>query len=88
MSESIDLYPLTSRLRCNYMGRSFAGRMEVDLPTPVMLEAAEAIERLTSEISRYRNGIIDCLDKNGHLADGDNCSLIDLKKLVPEWDTE
>ena len=46
------------------------------------------IEALEAELSRYRKGIIDCLDANGHLADGDNCTLIELKRLVPEWDEE
>lgn len=45
----VDLYPLVSRLRCNYLGRDFSGPMQVVLPTAIMLEAAEVIERLEKE---------------------------------------
>ena len=34
------------------------------------------------EISRLRNAILKTLDDNGHLADGDNCTLIDLKRVL------
>jgi hypothetical protein len=34
------------------------------------------------EIRRLRAVIKKTLDENGHLADGDNCTLIDLKKAI------
>lgn len=38
------------------------------------------------EIERLRAAIARTLDENGHLADGDNCTLIDLKRALPEWE--
>ncbi len=43
------LYPITERLRCFYSGRDYSGKMEVTLPTAIMLEAATSIEALTAE---------------------------------------
>lgn len=41
-------------------------------------------KRLLGEIDRLRKAIQQTLDENGHLADGDNCTLIALKRaLVP-----
>jgi hypothetical protein len=40
----------------------------------------------TNEVERLANGIALALHKNRHLADGDNCTLIDLKRLVPDWE--
>ena len=36
-------------------------------------------------INGLENAIRKTLDKNRHLADGDDCTLIDLKKALPEW---
>ena len=47
-----------------------------------IIKAAEA------EVGRLRGCIVDCLNENGHLADGDCCTLIDLKRAVPEWGLE
>ena len=41
--------------------------------------------RLNDHIKRIENAIRKTLDKNRHLADGDDCTLIDLKKALPEW---
>ena len=64
----------------------------------VELENAELRQRITDisadwintqqENARLRTAIINCLNNNGHLADGDNCTLIDLKRAVPEWRSE
>lgn len=35
------------------------------------------------EISRLRNAIAETLEENGYLADGDNCTLIKLKSVMP-----
>ena len=40
-------------------------------------DRAESAER---EVERLRAGIGECLRTNGHLADGDNCTLIGLKR--------
>lgn len=36
------------------------------------------------EIGRLRNAIKETLDENGHLADGDDCTLIKLKMAIGE----
>lgn len=46
--------------------------------TPVYLGALT----LELEIAELRKAIILTLEQNGHLADGDNCSLIELKKVI------
>lgn len=38
------------------------------------------------EIERLRAAIAQTLDENGHLADGDNCTLIALKRALSEWE--
>ncbi len=43
------------------------------------------LNRLNDHIQRIENAIRKTLDKNRHLADGDDCTLIDLKKALPEW---
>ena len=43
------------------------------------------LNRLYDHIQRIENAIRKTLDKNRHLADGDDCTLIDLKKALPEW---
>ena len=37
-------------------------------------------DQLRAEAERLRAGIADCLSKNGHLADGEDCTLIGLKR--------
>lgn len=36
-----------------------------------------------AEISRLRNAIAETLEENGYLADGENCTLIKLKMVMP-----
>ncbi len=43
------------------------------------------LNRLNDHIQRIENAIRKTLDKNRHLADGDDCTLIDLKKALPDW---
>ena len=51
---------------------------------PVCLVATLRAERdqLRAEAERLRAGIGECLRQNGHLADGDNCTLIGLKRCL------
>lgn len=35
------------------------------------------------EISRLRKAIAETLEENGHLSDGENCTLIKLKMVMP-----
>jgi hypothetical protein len=43
------------------------------------------LNRLNDHIQRIENAIRKTLDKYRHLADGDDCTLIDLNKALPEW---
>lgn len=46
-------------------------------------DAAEPLLRaLISEVERLRGVIEQTLDNNRHLADGDDCTLIDLKRSI------
>lgn len=56
-------------------------------PQYVDVLGTESNERamLLGEIDRLRAAITKTLDENSHLADGDNCTLIELKRAVPEW---
>lgn len=57
MSNADDLYPITDRLRCQYMGRDFSGKMEVMLPTAIMLEAADRIAVLEENNFKLREAL-------------------------------
>ena len=39
-------------------------------------------DQLRAEVARLRAGIADCLSENGHLADGEDCTLIGLKRCL------
>lgn len=39
-------------------------------------------------ISELESAIVKTLNENGHLADGENCTLIDLKRAMPTWELE
>ena len=39
-------------------------------------------ERAEAEVGRLRAGIAECLRTNGHLADGEDCTLISLKRCL------
>ena len=45
-------------------------------------EAIARAERAEAEVGRLRAGIAACLDTNGHLADGEDCTLIGLKRCL------
>jgi hypothetical protein len=45
-------------------------------------------DELELENVRLKNGIKAVLTENAHLADGKECTLYNLKKLVPEWEEE
>ena len=45
-------------------------------------------ERAEARILAMRNTIKSVLTENAHLADGEVCTLIELKQLVPEWQEE
>lgn len=45
-----------------------------------------AIDATIAEVERLRAAITQTLNENGHLADGDNCTLIALKRALPEWE--
>ena len=45
-------------------------------------EAIARAERAEAEVARLRAGIGECLRQNGHLADGEDCPLIGLKRCL------
>ena len=47
-----------------------------------------AVERLQSRIAELEAAILKTLNENGHLADGDVCTLIDLKRAMSTWELE
>lgn len=54
-----------------------------DEPTAFEVRQLRArAERAESEVNRLRAGIAECLNTNGHLADGENCTLISLKRCL------
>jgi hypothetical protein len=54
--------------------------------------SVDIAEILSAEVINLRVAIIKTLNKNRHLADGENCSLIDLKIALREsgapWESE
>jgi len=43
---------------------------------------SKEVEKLKAERNKYRDAILACLEKNRHLADGDQCTLIGLKQAL------
>ena len=46
------------------------------------------VQKLEARVDELEDAIKKCLSDNCHLADGDVCTLIDLKRAVPEWEAE
>jgi hypothetical protein len=63
---------------------------ELPADTPRQRHAVIEMQALKKEaameIERLRAAIAKTLNENGHLADGDNCTLIALKRAVPDWE--
>lgn len=49
-------------------------------------QAQQSLKVAMNEINMLKTAIQETLEKNSHLADGDDCTLIALKKAVPDWD--
>lgn len=47
-----------------------------------------SVERLQARVTELETAITKTLNENGHLADGDVCTLIDLKSAIPTWELE
>jgi hypothetical protein len=47
-------------------------------------ELRAELNRLRDEIDMLRTAISETINENGHLADGDVCTLIKLKRVMPE----
>ena len=47
-----------------------------------VVELKARAERAEAEVGRLRAGIAECLHTNGHLADGEDCTLIGLKRCL------
>ena len=41
-----------------------------------------------ARVSELEAAIVKTLNENGHLADGENCTLIGLKRAMPAWELE
>ncbi len=52
------------------------------LGTTELRALVETIEAGNATVERLRAAIVQTLDENKHLADGDNCALIRLKRAV------
>lgn len=49
-------------------------------------DVLEKVEEAVRQQTRLRRAIVKTLRDNVHLADGDVCTLIDLKNAVPDWE--
>lgn len=54
-------------------------------PFHQVIKLRRELAELHTEIERLHNGIRETLEKNRHLADGDDCTLIELKRLI-KWE--
>lgn len=51
-------------------------------------DAITDVVGLRVKVEALEFAIIKTLNENGHLADGENCTLIDLKLAMPTWELE
>lgn len=49
------------------------------------LKTYKELQEAKERIKHLENSVRKTLDDNRHLADGENCTLIELKKALPEW---
>lgn len=49
-------------------------------------DAAFQLEEYIERVRQLEAAITATLDENAHLADGDNCTLLTLKKAMPIWE--
>ena len=49
------------------------------------LKTYKELQEAKERIKQLENAIRKTLDENRHLADGEDCTLRDLKKALPEW---
>ena len=59
--------------------------MQTALAGRTYFHSDSAVEQRIAELEA---AIVKTLNENGHLADGDNCTLIDLKRAMPKWELE
>ena len=73
-----ELVTLTGAYTCTHHNDQQRAACPVCLVSALTAERAE----LRAEVARLRAGIEVCLRTNAHLADGENCTLIDLKHCL------
>jgi len=56
------------------------------LPHRAMFDAGVAQSKI--RIIELETAIVKTLNENRHLADGEDCTLIDLKRAMPTWELE
>jgi len=74
---TLDIAPLVKRLR-----RYNEWRRGADFAQPSPSEIGTDIDAAADLLEKMAQAIIDTLDNNLHLADGDDCTLIDLVRLA------
>ena len=47
-----------------------------------LLAMFSELQKARKTLAHYRKAVRKCLRENAHLADGDNCTLIELKRLL------
>jgi hypothetical protein len=47
-----------------------------------IIGTCETVQKLRAMLRKYRRGISEVLRENAHLADGEDCTLIKLKRLM------
>ena len=55
-------------------------KQEIEMVEHRAYRAEVERDQLRAEVERLRAGIAECLHTNGHLADGEDCTLIGLKR--------
>jgi hypothetical protein len=62
------------------------GKREITPEQQAKMQAAR--NQAAQRVAALESAIIKTLNENGHLADGDVCTLIDLKRAMPSWELE
>jgi hypothetical protein len=74
---------LQDRLRRGF-GTSAGTKAQREGYQYICIEAADRIDEQDKRIAELESAITKTLNENGHLADGDNCTLADLKRVMGE----
>lgn len=73
------------RMREAALAKGAGSKAWIDFATAILdsfPHLYETARRMNEEADRMLSAIQQTLDENGHLADGDNCTLIALKRVI------